>query len=207
VSTTAAKPPEVVVLDLGGVLIDWNPRYLFRKLIADESEMETFLAQVCNQDWNVHQDAGRPFSEAVVELAARHPDSRALIEAYWERWPEMLGGAIEETVTVLEELATRRVPLYALSNWSAETWPHARRRFAFLDHFDGLVISGFEGTAKPEAEIFRRLLERYALPAERTLFFDDVEANVAAARRVGMQAYHHLDAAGLRCRLRAFGLL
>jgi 2-haloacid dehalogenase len=207
VSTEENEPPEVVVLDLGGVLIDWDPRYLYRKLIGDETEMEAFLAQVCNQDWNVHQDAGRPFSEGVVELAARHPDSRDLIEAYWERWPEMLGGAIEETVAVLEELAARRIPLYALSNWSAETWPHARGRFDFLDHFDGMVISGFEGTAKPQAEIFNRLLDRYDLDPRQTVFFDDVAANVAAARRVGMRAYRHLDAAGLRRQLGKFGLL
>lgn len=202
-----ASVPEAVVFDLGGVLVDWDPRYLYRKLIADETEMEDFLARVCNRDWNLHQDAGRPFSEGIVELAARHPENRALIEAYWERWPEMLGGAIDETVAILEELAARRVPLYALSNWSAETWPHARRRFAFLDRFDGLVISGFEGVAKPEPEIFQRLLDRYAIEAERLVFFDDVETNVAAARTVGMLAYRYVDAAALRGKLQDFGLL
>ena len=118
-----------------------------------------------------------------------------------------VGGAIDETVAILEELAARRVPLYALSNWSAETWPHARRRFAFLDRFDGLVISGFEGTAKPEPEIFHRLLDRYELAPARTVFVDDVEANVEAARRAGLQAHRYLDAASLRDRLRTLGLL
>ncbi len=207
VNGAGASAPEAVVFDLGGVLVDWDPRHLYRKLIADEAEMEGFLAQVCNRDWNLQQDAGRPFSEGIVELAARHPENRVLIEAYWERWPEMLGGAIDETVAILEALAARRVPLYALSNWSAETWPHARRRFAFLDRFDGLVISGFEGVAKPEPEIFLRLLDRYALEADRVVFFDDVEANVAAARNAGMLAYRHVDAATLRGKLRAFGLL
>lgn len=196
-----------VVFDLGGVLIDWDPRHLYRKLIADAGEMERFLAQVCNGAWNLQQDAGRPFAEAVRELAARHPEASALIEAYWQRWPEMLGGPIEATVAVLGELKGRAVPLYALSNWSAETWPHALRRFAFLGWFDGLVISGFEGVAKPDMAIYRRLIERYRLIPGQTLYFDDVEANIAAARTLGLIAHRFTDAGTLRAVLRQARLL
>ena len=202
-----SESPDVVVFDLGGVLIDWNPRELYRKLMADAAEMENFLANVCSQQWNRRQDAGRPFEEAVVELVARHPESRALIEAYWERWPEMLGGQIDATVVLLERLKRRGVPLYALSNWSAETWPHAQQRFAFLEHFEGLVISGFEGVAKPDPSIFERLLERYGLSAHQCLFIDDVAANVEAAGTLGLQVHQFTDAAALERCLAGFGLI
>ena len=196
-----------VVFDLGGVLIDWDPRHLYRKLMEDEAEMEAFLSQVCTSEWNVKQDSGRSFADGIVELVATHPELSALIEAYWERWPEMLGGAIEDAVQIVADLKGRGVPLYALSNWSAETWPHARERFEFLDWFDDLVISGFEGTAKPELEIFRRLVSRCALEPAKTLYFDDVAVNVAAARNVGLLAYQHLDPASTRDKIAEFGLL
>jgi 2-haloacid dehalogenase len=196
-----------VVFDLGGVLVDWDPRHLYRKLIEDEAEMERFLAEVCTGEWNRRQDAGRPFAEAVAELAARRPEASRLIEAYWERWPEMLGGAIAGTVALVQELKVRRVPLYALSNWSAETWPHALTRFEFLGDFDGLVISGLEGVAKPDPAIFRLLRTRHGLDLAETLYFDDVEDNVRAARGLGLQAHRFLDAAGARRELRRAGLL
>ena len=200
-------PISTVVFDLGGVLVDWDPRHLYRKLIADEAEMERFLAEVCNGEWNLQQDAGRSFEEAVAELVPQHPEASALIEAYWERWPEMLGGAIEGTVTLLHDLKARGVPLYALSNWSAETWPHALERFEFLGAFDGLVISGFEGVAKPDAAIYRVLLERYGLEAESTLYFDDVPVNVEAARALGIQAHRFVDPAGARAVLARHALV
>ena len=196
-----------VVFDLGGVLIDWDPRHLYRKLMEDEAEMEAFLSQVCTSEWNVKQDSGRSFADGIVELVATHPELSALIEAYWERWPEMLGGAIEDAVQIVADLKGRGVPLYALSNWSAETWPHARERFEFLDWFDDLVISGFEGTAKPELEIFRRLVTRCALEPAKTLYFDDVAVNVAAARNVGLLAYQHLGPSSTRDKIAEFGLL
>ena len=154
-----------VVFDLGGVLIDWNPRYLYRTLFDDEVAMEEFLATVTTQEWNRAQDAGRPWAEAVEELASRHPEQRALIEAYWRRWPETLGDAIEPTVALLDELRSTGVRLYALSNWSGETFPLARPRYPFLEWFDGIVISGDERLAKPDPRIFDVLLERYGLAA------------------------------------------
>lgn len=196
-----------VVFDLGGVLIDWNPRHLYRKLLPDEASVEAFLAEVCTADWNYQQDAGRTVAEAVAELSARHPDRAELIAAYYGRWEEMLGGAIEEAVAVLEELAAARVPLYALTNWSRETFPIARRRFGFLERFRGIVVSGEERAAKPDPRIYRALIERYQLDPAACLFIDDVERNADGARAAGMEAMVYTSAAALRRRLADEGIL
>ena len=183
-----APKPTAVVFDLGGVLIDWNPRYLYRTLFDDEAEMEAFLAEVTTQEWNAKQDAGRTWSEAVEELAALHPDRRELIEAYWHRWPETLGGPIQGTVEILGELRARGVRSYALSNWSAETFPLARPRFPFLEWFDGILISGEAKLVKPDPRIFANLLERFGLEPGATVFIDDSAANVRAAELAGLTA-------------------
>jgi 2-haloacid dehalogenase len=199
-------PTDAVVFDLGGVLIDWDPRRLYRKLLADEAAVEDFLATICTPEWNAEQDRGRPFADGVAELVERHPAHAAAITAYHERWTEMLGGEIPGTVAVLTELRAARVPLYALSNWSAETFRLTRERFAFLDWFDGLVVSGEEGVAKPDRRIFELLLERFGLMPAATLFVDDSAANVAAARGLGLDAVQFRDAGGLRRELAARGL-
>ncbi len=199
--------PDTVVFDLGGVLIDWNPRHLYRKLFDNAAVMEQFLATVCNHDWVIQQDGGRPFAEGVAELVAIHPEKAELIEAYWRRWPEMIAGAVDGTVAILRQLKDRSVPVYALSNWSVETWPYARDGFAFLEWFDGMVISGFEGTKKPDARIFRLLLERYRIEAARAVFIDDLMINVVAARNVGLHALHFTDAQALRRDLTRLKLL
>ena len=187
-----------VIFDLGGVLIDWDPRHLYRKLFADSKDMEDFLATVCTTEWNRAQDAGRPFAEGVALLSTRYPQWAAEIDAFQSRWPEMLKGAIDGTVCILKELQGVGLPLYALSNWSAETWPHAQDRFEFLDDFDGMVISGFEGVSKPNAAIYQILLDRYALESGGCLFIDDQLVNVEAARQLGMQSHHFSSPAGLR---------
>jgi 2-haloacid dehalogenase len=196
-----------VVFDLGGVLIDWDPRYLYQTLFDDDAAMEEFLATVTTPDWNRAQDAGRPWAEAVEELAARHPDRRDLIEAYWRRWPETLGDAIEPTVAILDELRSTGVRLYALSNWSGETFPAARPRYPFLEWFDGIVISGDERLIKPDPRIFRLLLDRYGLAAGEVLFIDDHQANVDAAAALGFAAVRFMDAADLRGDLVRLGLI
>jgi 2-haloacid dehalogenase len=200
-------PSEAVVFDLGGVLIDWDPRYLYRKLLRDETAVEEFLATVATPEWNAEQDRGRPFADAVAELAARHPAKAAAIAAYHDRWPEMLGGDIPGTVALLAELRAAGVPVYALSNWSAETFPLARERFPFLAWFDGLMISGEERVAKPDRRIFELLLDRFGLTPAATVFVDDADANVRAARAVGLDAVLFRDAAQLRRELAARGLL
>jgi 2-haloacid dehalogenase len=196
-----------VVFDLGGVLIDWDPRYLYRSVFADDEEaMEWFLANVTTPEWNLEQDRGRPWAEAVELLVREHPDKAEHIRMYHERWPEMLGGAFDETVEILAELRERGVPLYALTNWSAETFAASRARFPFLEWFRGVVVSGEEKLVKPDRQIFRVLLERFGLP-EGTVFIDDRDANVEAARHVGMDGIVFTDALQLRGELAARGLL
>jgi 2-haloacid dehalogenase len=196
-----------VVFDLGGVLIDWNPRYLYRKLFADEAAMEAFLTNVCTPTWNIQQDAGRTFSEACALLAKSHPHHRPLIEAWGTRFDEMMAGPIEGTVEILSELRARGTPLYALSNWSAETFPFAQRRFEFLSWFDGIVISGQINLIKPDPRIYQHLLETHALTAESTVFIDDAPHNVAGATAVGIHGLHFTDPARLRRDLVELGLL
>ncbi len=204
--------PTVSVFDLGGVLIDWNPRHLYRKLFeGNDAAMEHFLATVCTQTWNERQDAGRTFTEAVEELCADHPDKRALIEAWGLRFDEMMAGPIHGTVEILAALRTRGVPLYALSNWSAETYPVAERRFDFLQWFHGVLISGRERVKKPDPRIFALMLERFGLAAETVVYVDDSARNVAAAEALGIRAVHFTGPdsgpAAVRHALRSMGLL
>jgi 2-haloacid dehalogenase len=196
-----------VVFDLGGVLIDWDPRYLYRKLLDDEAAVEEFLATVCTPEWNAEQDRGRPFAEGVAELVERHPAHAAAITAFHERWPEMLGGAVGSSVEVLAELRAAGVPVYALTNWSAETFGIARERFEFLEWFDGVLVSGEERMIKPDPAIFRLLLDRFGLDPAATFYVDDSEPNVDAAGRLGFDAVRFTTPAQLRRDLEARGLL
>jgi 2-haloacid dehalogenase len=196
-----------VAFDLGGVMIDWNPRYLYRSLFgADEAAMEQFLAEICTPDWNARFDAGRPFAEGIAETAAAHPDQADLINAYWSRWPEMLGGALAGSVQIMRELRAAGLRTYALSNWSAETFPMTRQRFPFLSEMDGFVLSGEVGVGKPDPEMFRELLARFNLSAEETVFIDDSDRNVDAAASFGIVALQFVDAARLRQDLVRLGL-
>jgi 2-haloacid dehalogenase len=169
--------------------------------------MEEFLATVCTSSWNDQLDRGRPFADGVAELVERFPDQAELIAAYHERWPEMVKGAIDGTVEVLDALQGGGVPTYVLSNASAETWPHAVERFPFLARFDGVLLSGEVGVAKPDPEIFDELCRRFDLRPESTIFIDDKEANVDAARRLGFAGHHFQGAERLRNELAGLGLL
>jgi 2-haloacid dehalogenase len=196
-------PVEAVVFDLGGVLIDWDPRYLYRKLLADEAAVEEFLGSVCTPEWNAEQDRGRPFAEGVAELVERHPAHAAAIAAYSERWEEMLGGEIPGSVEVLADLRAAGLPTYALTNWSAETFGIARERFAFLDWFCGVLVSGEERMVKPDPRFFRLLVERFGLDPGSSFYVDDSAANVAAARRLGFDAVRFTGPEQLRRTLAA----
>ena len=198
---------DAVVFDLGGVLIDWNPRHLYRKLFEDEAKMERFLSEVCSPVWNVTLDAGMSFDEGIAELLRRHPDEAHLIRAWKERWEEMLGGAIEGAVALLDELHAAGMPLYALTNWSAETFPIGRRHFPFLERFRDIVVSGQEKIVKPDPRIFELLVRRTGVAPERTVFIDDAERNVAAAARLGFRAVRFTDPESLRASLTALGAL
>jgi len=202
------RPRHVVVFDLGGVLIDWNPRHLYRKLFkGNDAAMEEFLATVCTEEWNERQDAGRSFADAVAELLPRHADKADLIEAFGRRFGEMIPGAIDGTVDILADLKRAGVPRYALTNWSAETFPPQRRRFEFLSWFDGIVVSGDEGVIKPDPRIFRILLERHRIAPEEAVFIDDNPRNAAAAAALGIHGIHFRSPKLLRRDLETLGLL
>jgi 2-haloacid dehalogenase len=197
----------IAVFDLGGVLIDWNPRYLYRKLFDGESEaMEEFLATVCTQSWNEQQDAGRPFADACASLKLVHPHKAQLIDAWVRRYDEMLAGPISGTVDILTKLNSRRVPLYALSNWSVETFPTALKRFEFLNWFKGVMLSGEVKLLKPDPRIFKLFLETFAIDPALTVYIDDRRPNVEAAMAFGMHGILFTDAAALRTELIGLGL-
>jgi 2-haloacid dehalogenase len=198
----------VAIFDLGGVLLDWNPRYLYRKLFnGDEAAMEHFLATVCTTEWNECQDAGRTFAEGTRALLPQHADKIELIEAFGKRFGELIAGPIDGAVEVLAEVKQRGGPLYAITNWSAETFPPQRQRFPFLSWFDGIVVSGVERVIKPDPRIFRILCERYRVVPESAVFIDDVAANAAAASALGIHGIHFRSSEQLRHELVAVGLL
>lgn len=196
-----------IVFDLGNVLLAWDPRHLFRKIFDDEAEMEWFLANVCSHDWNLENDRGRSFAEAVTEAAARHPGYASQIAAYHRRWDETQPGAIGGTVAILEELQARGAALYALTNWNGDTFRRTRPRYPFLGHFRDIAVSGDEGLVKPDAAIYELLLRRNGLDADQSLFIDDSLKNVTAAEQVGMKGHHFTSPAALRAELRKLGLL
>ncbi|MBV9604785.1 MAG: HAD family phosphatase [Solirubrobacterales bacterium] len=199
--------PRAVVFDLGGVLLDWNPRYLYRKLFEDDAEMDWFLDEVCTMEWHHAHDLGVAPEETVPPLIEAHPRYAEFIRAWTERSEEMVGGPIKESVEILRELKDAAVPVYALTNMETWTYPGRRERYPFLGWFDGTVVSGFEGVAKPDPRVFELLLDRFGLSAASTLFIDDSSRNVAAARGVGIQAIEFESPAELRRRLVAAGLL
>lgn len=198
---------KAVVFDLGGVLIDWNPEYLYRKIFPSDEKMRTFLATVCTPDWNEEQDRGRSLREGTDLLIRDFPGYEQEIRAFYGRWEEMLGGAIEGTVDILRQLKEeKRVPLYALTNWSHETFPIVLERFEFLQWFDGIVVSGREGSRKPFPEFFQVLLDRFKLAAPQSLFIDDNLRNLEGARVVGFKTIPFTSPEELRKSLASFSL-
>jgi 2-haloacid dehalogenase len=198
---------ETVIFDLGGVLLDWNPRYLYRKLFDDEQAMERFLNEVCTIEWHSQLDLGVPADQACEQLIADHPELADLIRAWVDRSEEMISGPIEGTVEILRELKQRGVPCYALTNMEAYTYPRRLERYEFLRWFDGTVVSSLEGVIKPDPEIFTRLLTRYDLTPAKTLFIDDSARNVEAAAKLGIDAIRFQTPAELRAELTRRALL
>lgn len=199
--------PSIVVFDIGGVLIDWNPRYLYRKLLDDEAAVSSFLDNVCTPAWNEQFDAGCTFDQGIAELAAVHPEKRTLIEAYWSRWTEMLGGEIPGTAALLLRLRAVGIPVHAISNWSSETFPRAQEQFPFLECFDVLVLSGNERLVKPHPPIFELFLQRAGVRPQDCLFIDDNAANIETAASLGFHTEHFKDSEKLELRLIEAGLL
>lgn len=198
---------DTVVFDLGGVLIDWNPEYLYRKIFSEEAEMRHFLSEVCTPHWNAEQDAGRPVEEATKLLVEQFPEYEAEIRAYYGRWTEMLGGALTDTVQILEQLHRQGSHrLLALTNWSHETFPYAYSNFTFLHLFEGILVSGEEQLKKPDPAIYRLLMERYDIEPARALFIDDNLENVESARKEGLQAVQFTSASQLTAELKSAGI-
>jgi 2-haloacid dehalogenase len=197
-----------IIFDLGAVLIDWNPHYMYRTIFSNEEEMKNFLATICTSEWNEEQDAGRPLAEGTEILVKQFPEHEANIRAFYDRWEEMLGEALWDTVKLFKELKdSGKYRIYALTNWSAETFPVAVSRFDFLNWFDGIVVSGAEKMRKPAPEFYQILLDRHIIRPEEALFIDDNLRNVLAAEKLGIKSIHFTSAEELRTALKQLDIL
>jgi 2-haloacid dehalogenase len=197
-----------IIFDLGGVLVDWNPDYMYKKIIPDETKRKWFLENVCSLDWNEQQDAGRTIKEGTNELISLYPEYKDYIVLYYTRWEEMLNGPIHATVDIFRALKKKnQFGFYALTNWSAETFPRALEIFDFFHWFDGRVVSGEEKTRKPFRDIYEIILSRYGLVAEETVFIDDNIRNIKAGQEIGLECIHFTNPENLSSSLTSLGLL
>lgn len=199
---------DTIIFDLGGVLIDWNPEYVYLEVFnGDQKKVDWFLNTICTSDWNIEQDAGRTFYDATELLVKQYPEYENWIRIYYDRWEDMLGGIIPETVALLDNLKrinTHR--LYALTNWSAEAFPVALKRYDFFKHFEGIVVSGDEKTRKPFPKIYEILLERYNLNPANCLFIDDNFENIVTAKKMGINGIHYKNTERLLNDLSEYGI-
>lgn len=197
-----------IIFDFGGVLIDWNPRYLYQSYFPNQPQaMENFLAEIDFSKWNVQQDKGRPFAEGIAELSAQFPHHAPLIQAYFDRWDDSISGPINGTVEILRTLKQKGYPLYGLSNWSAETFPRVRKEFSFLELFDDIVISGVVKINKPDPTIFELLLTKIGHPASQCLLIDDTGANIETANKLGFATIQFTSPEQLITELQKLNLL
>jgi len=199
---------DTIIFDLGGVLIDWNPRHLYRKIFKTEEEMEWFLGNVCTSDWNEKQDAGRSFEEATNELLGKFPEYETPIRAWYDRWKETMNGPITGTVEILSQIRdSKKYRLYALTNWSDQTFPWALENFDFLHWFEGIVVSGHEKTRKPFPEFYQILLDRYKIDPTKSIFIDDVPRNILGGQAVGIAGVYFQSPSQLKLELQNLGVL
>lgn len=202
-----SKNIDTIVFDLGNVLIQWDPRHLYRKILKDEEQITWFLENICTSEWNDQQDAGRTFEEGIKELVAKHPEWEEAITAWGTRWQETINGPIPGTVEILRKLRdSKKYRLYALTNWSAETFPWALDNFEFLHWFEGIVVSGHERTRKPFPEFFEILFKRYNVDPAKAIFIDDNVKNVKGSNEVGMNTIHFQDPEQLKTTLTQYGV-
>jgi len=198
---------DAVVFDVGGVLVDWDPRYLYRTLIPDEQEMERFLAEVCSLEWHAQHDLGASYEDTIPALITDHPLWADEVRAWSDRFVEMYGGIFEGTVELLGQLRQRHVPLFASTNWGAESWELVKARYPFLRWFDGALVSGKVGIAKPDPAFFELLTETFGLVPEATLYIEDNLVNLEAAARQGFVTHLFVSPEALRAELDGRGLL
>jgi 2-haloacid dehalogenase len=201
------KNNKTIVFDLGGVLIDWEPRHLYSQLFSDEDELDFFLRAVCSPEWNSQMDRGKSFQLAMDELSEKHPVYTNQIQAYFSRWEEMISGPIPESVKILEELHQAGNHLAALSNWSAETFPRIVNRFEFLNWFNPLIISGEYGVVKPDREIYQILLSALNKEPVDCVFIDDSETNIETAVELGFKGIRYFSPDQLKEQLENLGYL
>ncbi|WP_348797046.1 HAD family hydrolase [Flavobacterium adhaerens] len=197
---------DTIIFDFGGVLVDWNPRHLYRDYFENEDEMEFFLKNICTDEWNVEQDRGRTLKEATELLQKQFPEYHSLIALFYGEWEKMLKGDIPGTVEILHEVR-EKFKLYGLTNWSSETIHIAYERFSFFNKFDGILVSGEEKLIKPDPRFYKLLLSRYNLKAENSIFIDDVAKNVLAAKELGIHAIQFKNPIQLRSDLENLGVL
>ncbi|HSJ85784.1 MAG TPA: HAD family phosphatase [Anaerolineales bacterium] len=196
-----------IIFDFGNVLLEWNPRLVYRRFFRNEQEMERFLHDVNFMDWNLQQDKGRSFAEGVSELSKEFPQYAELIQAYHDNWIDSIGNSLTGTIEIMKRLKNAGYPLYGLSNWSAETFPIARDKYEFFSLLEDIVISGEVGAVKPDPEIFEILLRRIGRPASECLFIDDALANIEAARTLGFATVHFQSPEQLENELQKLELL
>lgn len=206
--TAMTSEIKAIIFDFGGVLLDWDPRNLYRRYFPKNPEgMELFLNEIRFMEWNMHQDRGRPFKEGVAILSGQFPHYSHLIRAYHEYWEESIAGEVPGVVEILKKLKQKGYLLYGLSNWSGETFPIARKKFHFFDLFDDIVLSGEVKLVKPELAIFNLLLTRIGRPASECLLIDDSDKNISVARELGFKTIHFKSAIQLKSDLSRIGIL
>ena len=195
-----------IVFDFGGVLVDWNPVYLYKDEFENKSDMNNFLENICTPEWNMQQDAGRSLAEATETLQQKHPEYKELIGYYYGRWEEMLGGVIKDSERVLKMLKNK-YPIYGLTNWSAETITIAYNKYDFFSHLKGIVVSGDEKLIKPDPKLYQVLLDRYGLKANESLFIDDNIHNIETAQKMGFHTIHFTENTDLEKMVKEMGVL
>jgi 2-haloacid dehalogenase len=197
-----------IIFDLGGVLIDWNPDYVYKTIFEKEEERKWFYQNICTSDWNEEQDAGRSLREGTELLVKQFPEHEANIRAYYGRWEEMLGGPLHETVEIFRQLKeSGNYKLYALTNWSAETFTVALQRYDFLHWFDGRIVSGEEKTRKPFIEIYQRMIDRFNIDPARAVYTDDNTRNLAPASQLGIHTIHFQSPQQFKKELQQLGVI
>ena len=199
---------DTIIFDLGGVLVDWNPEYVYKKIFkGDMKKVKWFLNHVCTYEWNLQQDAGRTIEEAVKIKVSEYPEYEDLIQLYYNQWHEMFSGPIQKNVNLFKKFKTAGFyNVYALTNWSAQKWPKALELFPFLNDFDGVVVSGQEKTIKPHPKIYSIIINRFNLTPEKTLFIDDNLHNIEAANAFNFNTIHFKNTTQLQNEIALFGI-